>query len=117
MPIVLPAELRDLETAEDFLAHFEIPYDRQVVHVSRLHILQRFHDYLARTDDVADEATREAAMKDLLIRAYDDFVRSDPLTERVFKVLKDAKAKTDAPPGRVFVPLSAVTGKRQPSGD
>lgn len=113
MAIALPADLRDLETAEEFFVHFEVPYDPQVVRVSRLHILQRFHDYLAQAEDT-DEAARPAAMKALLMRAYDDFVRSDPLTERVFKVLKDAQEKPEAPPGRVFVPLSAVT-RRQPA--
>ena len=115
MPIALPPDLRELETAEEFLGHFEIPYDPQVVRVSRLHILQRFHDYLAQAEDVV-EAAQPAAMKGLLMRAYEDFVRSDPLTERVFKVLKDAQAKPEAPPGRVFVPLSEVA-RRQPAKD
>lgn len=107
MPIALPPDLRELETAEEFLVHFKIPYDPQVVRVSRLHILQRFHDYLAQAEDTGEAAMPEA-IKSLLSRAYEDFVRSDPLTERVFKVLKDAQAKPEAPTGRVFVPLSAV---------
>lgn len=110
MPIALPTDLRDLESAEDFLDCLEIPYDPQVIRVSRLHVLQRFHDYLSTTDDPGDDG-RNAMIRDLLQRAYDDFVRSDPLTERVFKVLKDAKARPAASPGRAFVPLSAVTGK------
>lgn len=114
MSIALPEDLRDLETAEEFLEHFAIPYDPQVVRVSRLHILQRFHDYLAQADDV-DEGERSAAIKALMLRAYEDFVRSDPLTERVFKVLKDAQKKPSAPAGRVFVPLSAVDGGQAPN--
>ncbi len=109
MPIVLPADLRDLETAEEFLDHFAIPYDPQVVRVSRLHILQRFHDYLTQADDTGEEGL-PTAMRALMLRAYEDFVRSDPLTERVFKVLKEAHNKPTAPAGRVFVPLSAVDG-------
>lgn len=114
MPIALPADLRELETAEDFLESFEILYDPQVVRTSRLHILQRFHDYLTQADD-PDEAARPATIKSLMGRAYEDFVRSDPLTERVFKVLKDAQKKPAAPAGRVFVPLSAVTGRQATS--
>lgn len=114
MSIALPEDLRDLETAEEFLEHFAIPYDPQVVRVSRLHILQRFHDYLAQADDVG-EGERSAAVKALMLRAYEDFVRSDPLTERVFKVLKDAQKKPAAPAGRVFVPLSAVDGGQAPN--
>ena len=46
----LPAALRDLATAEEFLEFFDLPYDPAVVRVKRLHILQRFHDYLAHAD-------------------------------------------------------------------
>ncbi|HTH40809.1 MAG TPA: nitrogenase-stabilizing/protective protein NifW, partial [Rhodocyclaceae bacterium] len=41
-------DLEDLASAEDFLNYFDIPYDQGIVHVNRLHILQRFHDYLAK---------------------------------------------------------------------
>ena len=37
-------EIEDLESAEDFLDYFGIAYDRPVVQVNRLHILQRFSD-------------------------------------------------------------------------
>lgn len=114
MPIALPPDLRDLESAEDFLDYLEIPHDPQVLNTSRLHVLQRFHDYLATTDDPGDDG-RDGMIRVLLQRAYDDFVRSDPLTERVFKVLKDAKERPQSPPGRAFVPLSAVTGTIEPA--
>jgi nitrogenase-stabilizing/protective protein len=110
MPIALPPDAADLSTAEEFLQFFEIPYDPEVVRVSRLHILQRFHDYLNTTEFDGDDAARLATISGLLRRAYDDFVRSDPLTERVFKVLKDAKERPSATSGQVFVPLTAVTG-------
>lgn len=40
------------------LRHFEIAFDLKVVEVNRLHILQRFHDYLLQTNalDRADYA-------------------------------------------------------------
>lgn len=95
--------LDELSSAEDFLQYFGIEYDPSVVHVNRLHIMQRFHDYLddsqALLDDYADggsldsdAATSDAVMtavyKKLLHRAYEDFVESDALTEKVFKVFK-----------------------------
>ena len=110
MSITLPRDVQHLSTAEEFLEHFAIRYDPRVVRVSRLHILQRFHDYVATAEFDGDEEARSAAIGDLLARAYSDFVRSDPLSERVFKVLKDAQAHPPASPGRVFVPLAAVTG-------
>lgn len=80
-------ELDDLETAEDFLDYFGIEYDTAVVQVNRLHILQRFHDYLAGVEDLpADAAGRWALHADLLAGAYRDFVFSDALTEKVFRV-------------------------------
>ncbi|MFC1349905.1 MAG: hypothetical protein G8D60_10965 [gamma proteobacterium symbiont of Phacoides pectinatus] len=39
-------DMEELVSAEDFLDYFGISYDPAIVHVNRLHILQRFHDYL-----------------------------------------------------------------------
>jgi nitrogenase-stabilizing/protective protein len=115
--IPLPRDLEDLDTAEAFLDHFGIAHDEPVVRRARLHILQRFHDYLAAAEPPADPEALTAAIRDCLARAYDDFVRSDPLTERVFKVLKEAPAQAAAKQaaGRAFVPLDAVRGR--PDGE
>lgn len=40
--------LDELSSAEDFLDYFSVPYTPSVVQVNRLHILQRFHDYLGQ---------------------------------------------------------------------
>ena len=74
-------ELDDLETAEDFLRFFGIEFDARVVHVNRLHILQRFHDYLTEEtnlDTLSDELLRDR-YKALISLAYDDFVKSDAI--------------------------------------
>jgi nitrogenase-stabilizing/protective protein len=114
MPIALSDDLAQLSTAEEFLEHFGIAYDPHRVQVARLHILQRFHEYLAAAENPGNVDARQAQTGALLARAYDDFVRSDPLTERVFKVLKDAEQRPPAAtPGRVFVPLEAV-GRPEP---
>lgn len=97
-------EIEELESAEDFLQYFELAYDPSVVHVNRLHILQRFHDYLAQAENKLpenDEALR-AVYKQLLLRAYNDFVESDAQTEKVFKVFKMGEPQT------VFVPLGDI---------
>ncbi len=70
-----------MASAEDFLNYFEIPFDNRVVEVNRLHILQRFRDYLRQTDAV-DRADYARCLR----QAYQDFVNSDALTEKVFKV-------------------------------
>ncbi|GAB0148553.1 nitrogenase-stabilizing/protective protein NifW [Marichromatium gracile] len=81
------SDLHDLVSAEDFLEHFEIDYDPAVVRVNRLHILQRFHDYLADAEPLPEQAeARHRRRAELLTRAYHDFVASDARTERVFRV-------------------------------
>ena len=99
-------QMRGLSAAEDFFALLKVPYDPTVLRVSRLHILRRMGEYLSQgalagmTPDAAEEACRAT-----LTRAYDDFVQSSPLEQRVFKVLKDAVSPAKA----AFVPLSALT--------
>ena len=91
-------ETADCEGAEDFLAHFGVAYDRAVLQVSRLHILQRFHDYLASR---AGQPGSFDDYRELLARAYADFVKSDAQTEKVFRVLQRAA-------GIATVPLTAI---------
>ncbi|WP_153110191.1 nitrogenase-stabilizing/protective protein NifW [Propionivibrio limicola] len=89
IPIDLESEMADLESAEDFLDYFGVAYDPSVVYVNRLHILQRFHDYLARLAETNGGATPTYdGYRASLTKAYDDFVNSDALTEKVFRVFK-----------------------------
>jgi len=81
-------ETAECESAEDFLEHFGIPFERPVVHVNRLHILQRFHDYLGANTKAG--ATSYDEYRGWLVRAYEDFVKSDAQTEKVFSVLQRA---------------------------
>lgn len=89
--LTLDEALEELSTAEDFLSYFNVPFDQTVVHVNRLHILQRFHDYLAKADIPADDAGRHACYTQWLTQAYQDFVSSDSLTEKVFRVFQSVK--------------------------
>ncbi|MDD2816953.1 MAG: nitrogenase-stabilizing/protective protein NifW [Thiotrichaceae bacterium] len=96
-------DLEDLVSAEDFLEYFQVPYEASVVHVNRLHILQRFHDYIAKTSDMPmEEAAKRERYTALLTQAYQDFVTSDALTEKVFKVFHMHD------PQSTFVPLDEV---------
>jgi len=89
------AELKELESAEDFLEYFGIQYDPAVVRVNRLHILQRFHDYLSGVEEMpSDAAKRRALYADLLGGAYQDFVTSDARTEKVFRVFRQQEPRT-----------------------
>lgn len=100
----LEQKLEELDSAEEFLNFFDISFDPQVVQVNRLHILQRFHDYLARAEDSMpeDESAQRQIYQSLLQKAYEDFVESDALTEKVFKVFHDQGAAD------VFVPVENI---------
>ncbi len=89
-------EMEELEAAEDFLLYFGLDYDPKVVHVNRLHILQRFHDYLAQgsASMPEDVDSKKQIYQQLLARAYQDFVESDAQTEKVFKVFKMTEPQT-----------------------
>jgi nitrogenase-stabilizing/protective protein len=84
----LEEDLEELSSAEDFLNYFDVEYNPSVVHVNRLHILQRYNEYLTKGADAMpeDEDAQRAVYKTLLQRAYQDFVVSEALTEKVFKV-------------------------------
>ena len=94
-------DLSELSSAEDFLDYFGITFDPAVVQVNRLHILQRFHDYLEQIDEMPDSTqARWVLHADLLKTAYRDFLASDAATEKVFRVFRMHE------PRAVSVPLS-----------
>lgn len=98
-------ELAELDSAEDFLDYFEIQYAPEVVHVNRLHILQRFHDYLESEPGPEDEQALRQHYAALLQRAYEDFVASDARSEKVFRVF------TMHEPKPVFISVEEMFAK------
>jgi nitrogenase-stabilizing/protective protein len=93
-------DLEELNTAEEFLEYFDIAYEPSVVHVNRLHILQRFHDYMNEVDTMPESDDEKWSLyAGMLNSAYNDFVQSDALTEKVFKVFHQHK------PVSVQIPL------------
>lgn len=99
----LAQRLNALSSAEDFLEFFSVAYEERVLRVNRLHILQRFHQYARAADDLAelDDVALFLRYRDMLARAYQDFVRSSAVEQKVFKVFRDAQ-------GTRHVPLAAV---------
>ena len=104
-------QLRKLSSAEDFFEALNVPYDPAVLRVARLHILRRMGEYLVNSDssDAANEDDVWLACRAFLENAYNDFVASSPIEQRVFKVLKDA-VKPKEEPKKPFVPLSTLVG-------
>ena len=101
--LTLDEAMEELVSAEDFLNYFGIEYEPSVVQVNRLHILQRYHDYLAKAVLPELEEDRRRMCAALLMQAYQDFVKSDALTEKVFKVFHMHEPQVK------FVPLSSIT--------
>ena len=99
-------ELMSLSSAEEFFERLDVPYEQSVVHVARLHILRRMGQYLKAEDfsGMDDEAIRQSC-KSCLETAYQDFVVSSPIEQRVFKVHQEA-IQPKAEPKKAFVPLS-----------
>ncbi|MGB0206009.1 MAG: nitrogenase-stabilizing/protective protein NifW [Neptuniibacter sp.] len=98
-------DLEELSSAEDFLEFFDIEFDKSVVQVNRLHIMQRYHDYLSKAgepDDSMSEDEVKDVYKSLLQQSYQDFVESDALTEKVFRVFHMKG------PQSTFVPLDQI---------
>ncbi len=106
--LTLDEALEELSAAEEFLEYFGISYEPSVVQVNRLHILQRFHDYIGKAGSLPEEEdVRRAVYAKLLQQAYQDFLQSDALTEKVFKVFHMHEPQTQ------FVPLASITIHKQ----
>jgi nitrogenase-stabilizing/protective protein len=88
----LNVRMQALSSAEDFFAFFGVPYAPEVVQVNRLHILKRFYQYLRQAGDMGslDDVEQYRRHRALLTQSYQDFVRSTPAQEKVFKVFQDA---------------------------
>lgn len=91
--------LNALSSAEDFLRFFGVPFDEHVVRVNRLHILKRFQQYLRAAEGLGelDDVGLFRRYRELLARAHDDFVRSTPQQEKVFKVFQEAGGERRIP--------------------
>jgi nitrogenase-stabilizing/protective protein len=90
-------QLAKLSSAEDYFRFLSVPYDPAVLNVARLHILRRMGDNLREAGMEPDEDKARAYFRAHLERAYQDFVKSTPIKERVFKVHKDAIRSTVSP--------------------
>src|SRR5450631_2379619 len=106
-------ELGQLSAAEEFFIFLDVPYDASVIQVARLHILRRMGQYLKGSQiDEAFEGLCDADIRSLcrthLEQAYQDFVKSSPIQERLFKVHKEA-VETKTEPAKSFVPLASLT--------
>ncbi|SFK02299.1 nitrogenase stabilizing/protective protein NifW [Methylocapsa palsarum] len=106
-------DLGRLSAAEEFFAYLDVPFEPTIVQVARLHILRRMGQYLKGSeidgvfDGLSDDEIRDQC-RSHLDQAYQDFVASSPIQERLFKVHKDAVAEK-AEPAKPFVALTTLS--------
>ena len=79
-----------LSTAEEYLDFFNIPYDPKTVSVNRLHILQKFSEFVRAIDQDSSvsDTDRLGQYRVALQNAYTLFLGSSPLEQKLFKVFK-----------------------------
>lgn len=104
-------KLKSLGSAEEFFEVLQVEYQPEVLQVLRLHILRRMGQYLVSAEfDGMSEDEIYAAAQTMLGQAYEDFIESNPMAERVFKVLKEHDPNRPATPGAkpAFVQLGSL---------
>ena len=83
------SEFNTLVNAEDYFKFFEIPYDQKFVNINRLHILQKFSEFIREIDESNSElndSERLSKYREALEKAYQVFIESTPQQEKLFKV-------------------------------
>jgi nitrogenase-stabilizing/protective protein len=106
------ADLKRLSAAEELFTYLDVPYEAEVLNVSRLHILRKMGNLLraapsADGADAADEEAVRATFKAHLEQAYAELCEKGPLEQRLFKVHQDAvRPKTPKP--APFVSLASL---------
>lgn len=83
------AQFNQLKDAEDYFQFFGLAYDPQVVNVNRLHILRKFSQLVQDDDKSQPEAQRLDAYRQALQTAYDLFLTSSSVEQKLFKVFQD----------------------------
>ena len=83
------AQFNQLKDAEDYFQFFGLAYDPQVVNVNRLHILRKFAQLVQDEDKSQPEEQRLNTYRQALQTAYDLFLTSSSVEQKLFKVFQD----------------------------
>ena len=82
-------QFNQLKDAEEYFDFFAIPYDPVVVNINRLHILRKFSELVQSTDETQDETTQLTHYRQALTQAYELFLTSSGVEQKLFKVFRD----------------------------
>ena len=85
------SEFKKLVDAEDYFKFFGLAYDQPVVNVNRLHILKKFAQYIEEVDSNPElsEAEKLNQYRDALQKAYEVFLTSNAVEQKLFKVFNE----------------------------
>ncbi len=83
------AQFNQLKDAEEYFEFFNLPYDPQTVNVNRLHILRKFSQLVEAEDKDQSEEQLLSAYRQALQSAYDVFLTSSGVEQKLFKVFQD----------------------------
>ncbi len=83
------SQFNQLKDAEEYFTFFDLSYDPKVVNVNRLHILRKFSQLVQQEDKAQDEAQKLSAYRQAFQTAYDLFLTSNSVEQKLFKVFKD----------------------------
>ena len=82
-------QFNQLKDAEDYFQFFGLTYDPKVVNINRLHILRKFSQLVQDIDKSQSEAQKLDAYRQALQTAYDLFLTSSSVEQKLFKVFQD----------------------------
>lgn len=85
-------KFKKISDAEEYFEFFELPYDPHFVNINRLHILKKFSQYMEEVDEASPDLSKQDKLnlyRIALKRAYDVFLSSTPLEQKLFKVFND----------------------------
>ncbi|MEL6489952.1 MAG: nitrogenase-stabilizing/protective protein NifW [Cyanobacteria bacterium J06634_6] len=82
-------QFNQLKDAEEYFEFFGLSYDPKTVNVNRLHILQKFSQLVQQVDKSLSEEQTLRAYRQALQTAYDLFLTSNSVEQKLFKVFKD----------------------------
>ncbi len=91
MTLVSPtlAQFNQLKDAEEYFQFFDLPYDPQTLNINRLHILRKFSQLVQAEDKNQSEAQLLNTYRKALQIAYDLFLTSSGVEQKLFKVFQD----------------------------
>ncbi|MEM8807645.1 MAG: nitrogenase-stabilizing/protective protein NifW [Cyanobacteria bacterium P01_G01_bin.38] len=82
-------QFNQLKDAEEYFQFFGLAYDPKVVNINRLHILRKFSQLVQEVDKSQSDTQKLDAYRQALQTAYDLFLTSNSVEQKLFKVFQD----------------------------